>query len=689
MSTARSQNAQLRSAPLICQALCGVVRGLFGPCGRDILVETRQKQVIVTNHGMTALSCVQASHPLARVMLDAAALHHSVYGSGGSAFLLALSEALHCFVDSGLPPVSIRRGLASASRMLRTPRSDAAAVAAEEVPPQPLVAQGFSFVAVSSAAYAGRLKEVLTTHFGRALPGVVVGVLVPLLAELVRATCGGHSNPLRGLQWLLDSKQRGPLLAVSGAHVHASSLQEGVFLHKSVANFHGLASAVGAATSTASAAMRAFVHTGVLEQCEACFLSCEVSVDAGDVQVDVHSQQAYTDLVSHGTRVARAVAVRLRERGVHLVLSRVMFSPAQLQVFADEYLAVVHNVPRDLLRQTAAACGAAVVGSLETLCAVVGSSGENAGDREKKGRESCSVRLRRCRVVAIGRGNAFVNLSPAPREDGLVAHTLLLRAPSGGLAAQYETACFNALALARVAHTAPLQQKDADVRKNKTKSSGGDSKEVAAKHKRRREGLFVVPGGGAWELAVCRLLISASDDPVVAMVAQSLLAVPRQLHRNACRALRGAAANRAFVQLMVQSEGEARTQKPEEMPGFAVASRASIKHAFLNPGSTFSHPASSASASRASLSRPGARGVWESSTSKDGWLAALLDTLMQIVCVDAIVPVKPLVTKFNRQRVQTHGRRKKVTETAHSYVTNYIYSDDSDSDSDSSSGAEY
>lgn len=71
-----------------------ILQPTFGPCGGDVLVESATGGIVTLSDGATVLRSLVLSHPVAKLLVDAALKRRLLYGDGSSSFILMVSAAL-------------------------------------------------------------------------------------------------------------------------------------------------------------------------------------------------------------------------------------------------------------------------------------------------------------------------------------------------------------------------------------------------------------------------------------------------------------------------------------------------------------------------------------------------------------------------------------------------------------------
>jgi chaperonin GroEL (HSP60 family) len=382
----------------------GVVGTSIGPHGAHKVITSATGKVLVTKSGAAILDALSADTPAMLVLLEAARRHGRAHGDGTISFVLMVAEALRqldaCVRACALgAPTRARlaRALAhAASCWLPTVafpalRREAAAAADGDQttlrPPRELAC------ALVATALAGELGASASAQLGS------------LLAE-----CWARSGGASG-----RAPAELPLASVAGAALERSLLVEGLVFDGALVSPHMRAD------------LRA-VRCAVL----ACALGAPAARDDGRREaVAVASGGAYAELLARAETHADGLVRTLAALGVRLLVCTQRLSPAAAAscerhgisalACADDAMAArlcdaMRAVP---LRETSLADGV-LTDALRDACgapaAVVSTRGADAPGR-------------RLLVVKVETGDGDVGAAGSAR-----AHTLLLRAPTEGMA---------------------------------------------------------------------------------------------------------------------------------------------------------------------------------------------------------------------------------------------------------------
>lgn len=115
----RLEDRDERAAPLAgnlaaIKAVAAAVQGTLGPKGLDVMLVDRHGDVVITNDGNTILERVDAAHPAARLLVDAARAQAREWGDGTTTTVVltcALLEEAAAHVARGVPVTRLLAGM--------------------------------------------------------------------------------------------------------------------------------------------------------------------------------------------------------------------------------------------------------------------------------------------------------------------------------------------------------------------------------------------------------------------------------------------------------------------------------------------------------------------------------------------------------------------------------------------------
>ena len=179
-------------------ALRDSIASSFGPLPREKLLLTATRKAVLTCSGTAILSSFVSSHPVQRLVLDAASAQQQNAGDGQKAFVLML-DAARCEVDEQLRALPPDRRLAWRARLAR------AVVGLQmHVLPGELAdcwREQAVRVAASGAAFRTATHQVVSTALGAQLGSSASAALTAALVEalLPSEVCAFPNWELRSL----------------------------------------------------------------------------------------------------------------------------------------------------------------------------------------------------------------------------------------------------------------------------------------------------------------------------------------------------------------------------------------------------------------------------------------------------------------------------------------------------------
>ena len=618
----------------------------LGPLPGEKLLLTAAGKAIFTCSGPSILTAAASTDPVQSLVVAAVNAHGASTGDGTKAFVVMLAAALaEIEQQQGLLPDSRRHAW-------RTRLARSACWLVQEVVPRALAprlreqARATAGADDASTLRAAALK-IATTSFGGHLGTTASAALAAALVEvLLPSSPPPNANLLTLARQRAATERSGGTVIVpsGGAQPSRSRGIDGRLMPGGPASDAMPTAAKGCCVlmlgthaaspemATTAEARRAGVQAKVQ-------LTTGGSGGHSAANGDAASGGISAGVVDHiHAERARWVGC-LRDHGVRLLLSGAPLGALTTQLCAQAGICAVPGVD---------------VADLRALCGAVDRSVLQEWPRAEQLRELLSERsgfvTRGCSFEVVplgGHKHIHVWIEAAPRLS-----TLVVRAPSDGLAKEYALAVTRAMACMRM---------------------WLDPDEDACHSQRRRrwsddgEQLYALPGAGACELqmeacvrgltdggvwppgvaadAVGSVALSVEEIGMLRVLSAALLAIPRQLHRNAQRGSALSAFDGRWPVVLQRMRRE-HDVSPTCATGLVLARRA-------GEGAAGADEDSSASA-RAGLLEVGdaaREGVLEPLGVKLRVVDGMLTVLAQLLRLDTAVPARKLPQRRRRRRL--------------------------------------
>ncbi len=613
--------------------LGGALGSSFGPLAREKLLLTAARKAVITSGGANILSAVVSQHPVESLVLEAVSEHDEAVGDGVKAYALML-DAARAEIGRQLHALPEARRAAWRVRLSR-----AICWLQLEMLPHALT-QCWRDQALPTAGASDAIRTTTHRIVATAL-GVQLGVSASasLTEALVNALL-----PLGLAPWHLDGvvarARCMALIAAQGAQPCQSCATDGRLIGGAPPSELMPASGAGGALLLLGA------HAASPEVQTAAEARAAESGTPAEVVVSVERAPERAP----GGREDGAAAVRLVEAvhasraawvqavhaaGVRLLLSGAPLSALTVQLCAQHGVCAVPGVDVDDLRALASAGGISVLQRWPRPNELAALLSQPAGFV----RHGCSFECLRLG----GQGHLRVQLVSAPQLCSLV-----VRAPSAGLAREYSATVSRALRSVRLWLDAG----------DRTTDDAAAAASVPPQFAEEERVLLALPGAGAAEMqleACVRRLIgarmqegaAATSSPTglgqaplaehsaaLHILAAALVAPVRQLHTNAMHS-RALSPHVARWPSVLQSLRAVHDRSPQCALGLVMMPQA---------------PKTAGEVHLLALADAAVAGVLEPLDVKLRLLDGVLGCLAQLLLVDGIVPVR-------QGRLQAAARR--------------------------------
>ncbi|XP_071489895.1 uncharacterized protein [Diadema antillarum] len=623
----------VQSSLAICDSLTDLLRRSFGPNAFQVLYTTSTGKVLVTSDGSTILRATNVAHPVGCWLISRVVSFHSQVGDCAKSYIFLIREVLEGICQEfGSMSKNMDRRSQHVSREemhdLRRALSDMLhGCLPKQILPS-LLQESFDASQVTLADFHNLGENVINTHLAGKLSPKQNKFFSSLLWNFIaRSATNASILALRqAAQNIVDSFDVA-VMEAAGLPIESSHIENGVILSRD-----------------------AVTHLPRREgdaPCSVMIWGCD-PFKAVPASVSTLSARTISGLV-HTMQYVRGQAVKfvdlLVENNVRVVLCSECLSATSLSLLQRAFITVVHTVPLEELLRLSHDVNAQILYEVPTEL-------QSAMIFSALDVKQVSVGSRRCTKVLL-------NTPPC------VCH-LILCAPTEGMCKVLSLSAMNSVKVINVwlassqedfnqcsdITTGPSKpsenpkdqvQKcsnshspmDCEMTEHRTGHglSGGLAGTASGSCEERldeKRGLLI-PGGGSAELLASRLLYQKYRDHrdnqyqslAEKIVANALLCIPRTLHQNSFAY--GSRDSHSFVKILEQYFGSASR-------GLGIEGKAG------------------------QLSALGERGVWEPTMTRYSLWCSVIETVIELLKMDAIVPVLKIGSTQDATKLQDEDR---------------------------------
>ncbi|CAM9452048.1 unnamed protein product [Chrysoparadoxa australica] len=373
--------AQLISNINACEAVMDAVRTTLGPRGMDKLI-TDGKTVTISNDGATIMKLLDIVHPAAKTLSDISRSQDAEVGDGTTSVVLLAGEFLKCikgFVEEGLHPQIIIRGLRKACEIVVTALGDLSVKAANDE----------------------QAKNVLLRCAGTALNSKLIASQKNLFAPMVVEAVSTLDQQLLDLS-LVGVKK------VPGGSVTDSFLVHGVAFKKTFA-YAGF-----------EQQPKKFVNPKIL----LLNVELELKSEKENAEVRISDPKVYQEIVDAEWRIIYEKLEMCVASGAQIILSKLPIGDLATQYFADRDLFCAGRVAAEDMLRVAKATGGVCQSSVHGFSPkIIGSCGEfeevQLGDERYNLFKDCP-KAKTATVILRGGSEQFLEESHRSMHDALM-----------------------------------------------------------------------------------------------------------------------------------------------------------------------------------------------------------------------------------------------------------------------------
>ncbi|XP_038070076.1 Bardet-Biedl syndrome 10 protein homolog [Patiria miniata] len=327
----------LLTAVTICETIEGLLRDSIGPNALHTMLTSPSGRVVITGDGLTILTSLHLSHPIARWILQHVKSHHDVTGDNSKSFVLIVTELLRQLQDavslkSTSSDSSSKQDLIAVSQALETIHS--------EIFPEVVLPElrrhcvCLDLVEEKRGDLRSMSRKIVRTSLGGKFTMHATNHVAELIVELVCGSCQDVGNLAETMQGLINDYDVG-CLEVPNQPVSKSKLLDGVVCTR---NFAFQSDDLDTLTTVP------FV-----------ILSCSLDKWTPDVRstLAAKSTRDLTMFLELGTSRTQSLIEHLKECGVMLVLSSELLSDATLSFCRAARISAVHMIPEEELSRLA------------------------------------------------------------------------------------------------------------------------------------------------------------------------------------------------------------------------------------------------------------------------------------------------------------------------------------------------
>ncbi|XP_072168710.1 uncharacterized protein [Diadema setosum] len=606
----------VQSSLAICDSLTNLLGKSFGPNALQILYTTSTGKVLITSDGSTILRATNVAHPVGCWLISRVVSFHSQVGDCAKSYIFLIREVLEgiCQEFGSVSKNMDRRSHHVSREEMHDLRSALSDMLHGCLPKQilpSLLQESFDASQVTLADFHNLGENVIHTHLAGKLSPKQSKFFSSMLWNFVtrNATNGSISALQEATQNIVDNFDVA-VMEAAGLPIESSHIENGVILSRDAVN-----------------------HLQRREGDAPCIVmiwGCD-PFKAVPASVSTLSARTVSGLV-HTMQYARVQAVKfvdlLVENNVRVVLCSECLSATSLSLLHRASITVVHTIPLEELLRLGHVVNAQLLYEVPTeLQSTMIFSALDV--------KQVPVGSRRCTKVLLHTSPGVCHLLLCAPTEGMckvLAQSALnsVKVINAWLASSQED--FNQCSDITTGSSKPLETPTDAVQKRSNshalmdceltvhRTGHGFSGELAGtasgsceQRLDEKHGLLI-PGGGSAELLASRLLyqqyLGHRDNQYQSLaekiVANALLCIPRTLHQNSFA--HGSRDSHSFVKILEQYFGDASR-------GLGIEGKAG------------------------QLSALGERGVWEPTMIRYFLWCSVIETVIELLKMDAIVPV--------------------------------------------------